>query len=106
MPLGFRQEAFTLGAFASQFPRAADGFSVFASLALGRLLEMVAALHLPEETLALHLLFQRLQRLIDVVIADHDLNYLKLSIGFPAGPRTGFRTSETPKRQQTLPKRP
>ena len=44
---------------------------------------MVAALHLPEETLALHLLFQRLQRLIDVVIADHDLNYLKLSIGFP-----------------------
>jgi hypothetical protein len=54
----------------------------------------------------LHLLFQRLQRLIDVVIADHDLNYLKLSIGFPAGPRTGFRTSETPKRQQTLPKRP
>ena len=44
---------------------------------------MVAALHLPEETFALHLLFQRLQRLVDVVIADHDLNYLKLSIGFP-----------------------
>ncbi len=84
--LGFRQEAFTLGAFASQFPRAADGFSLFARLALGGLLEMVAALHLPEETFALHLLFQRFQRLIDVVIADHDLNYLKLSIGFPAGP--------------------
>ncbi len=44
---------------------------------------MVATLHLTEETFALHLLFQRLQRLIDVVIADHDLNYLKLSIGFP-----------------------
>ena len=44
---------------------------------------MIAALHLTEETFALHLLFQRFQRLIDVVIADHDLNYLKLSIGFP-----------------------
>jgi len=44
---------------------------------------VIAALHLTEETFALHLLFQRFQRLIDVVIADHDLNYLKLSIGFP-----------------------
>lgn len=47
---------------------------------------MVAAFHLPEETFALHLFLERFQRLIDVVIADHDLNYLKLSIGFPAGP--------------------
>ena len=47
---------------------------------------MVAALHLPEETFALHLLLERLQRLIDVVVADNDLNDLKLSIGFPAGP--------------------
>ncbi len=57
---------------------------------------MVAALHLAEETFALHLLLQRLQRLIDVVITDHDLNYLKLSIGFPAGPGVGLVTSETP----------
>ena len=47
---------------------------------------MVAALHLPEEAFALHLLLQGLERLIDVVVADHDLNDLKLSIGFPAGP--------------------
>ena len=59
---------------------------------------MVAALHLPEETFALHLLFQRLQRLIDVVIADHDLNYLKLSIGFPAGP--GIKVLERQKRRK------
>jgi hypothetical protein len=83
--LGLRQEAFALGALASQFPRPADGFSFLARFPFGRLLEMVAALHLPEETFALHLLLQRFQRLIDVVIADHDLNYLKLSIGFPAG---------------------
>ena len=81
--LGFRQEAFTLGALASQFPRTADGFSFLAGFPFGRLLEMVAALHLPEETFALHLLLERFQRLIDVVIADHDLNYLKLSIGYP-----------------------
>ena len=48
---------------------------------------MVAALHLPEEAFALHLLLERLQRLIDVVVADNDLNDLKLSIGFPAGPK-------------------
>jgi hypothetical protein len=46
---------------------------------------MVAALHFAEEPFALHLLLERLQRLIDVVIADHDLNYLKLSICVPAG---------------------
>ena len=84
--LGFRQKAFTLGALAGQFARTAHGFSLLTRLALGRLLEMVAALHLAEKPFALHLLLQRLQRLIDVVIADHDLHDLKLSICFPAGP--------------------
>ena len=49
---------------------------------------MVAALHLPEETFALHLLLERLQRLIDVVVADNDLNDLKLSCRYP-GRRPG-----------------
>jgi hypothetical protein len=44
---------------------------------------MIAALHLPEETFALHLLLERLQRLVDVVVADNDLNDLKLSIDAP-----------------------
>jgi len=83
-PLGFRQQAFALRALASQFPRPADGFGLLARLALGGLLEMVAAFHLPEETFALHLLLERLQRLVDVVVADNDLNDLKLSIGLPA----------------------
>ncbi len=34
---------------------------------------MVAALHFPEGAFALHLLLQRLQRLVDVVIADKNL---------------------------------
>src|SRR5690242_11270904 len=97
---GLRQEAFALGALAGELPRTANGFGLFTSLALGGLLEMIAALHLPEEAFALHLLLERLQRLIDVVVADNDLNDLKLSIGFPAGPgMVGFevecRNAET-----------
>lgn len=88
--LHLRQEAFALGAFASQFPRTADGFGLLASFALGRLFEVIATLHFAEEAFTLHLLLERFQRLIDVVIADHDLNYLKLSIGFPAG--SGIRS--------------
>lgn len=56
---------------------------------------MVAALHLPEETFALHLLLQRLQRLVDVVVADNDLNDVALSCRFvPAGPGT-LKNAET-----------
>jgi hypothetical protein len=84
--LGLRQQAFALGAFASQFPRPADGFSFLARLPFGGLLEMIAALHLAEETFTLHLLLERFQRLVDVVVADNDLNDFELSIGCPAGP--------------------
>ena len=87
--LGLRDKAFTLGALAGQFTCTADCLGLPAGLGLGRLLESSAGLHFPEDALALHLLLERLQRLIDVVIADHDLNYLKLSIGFPAGPFPG-----------------
>lgn len=83
--LGLRKQAFALGAFAGELAGAADGLGLLAGLALRGLLEVVATLHFAEETFTLHLLLERLQRLIDVVIADNDLNYLKLSIGFPAG---------------------
>lgn len=97
--LSFRQEAFTLGALASQFPRPADSFSFLARFPFGRLLEMVAALHLPEETLALHLFLQRFQRLVDVVVAHHDLNDVTLSQSqnsFDA-PNSGQRRSRNPR---------
>jgi hypothetical protein len=84
--LGLRDEAFALGAFAGQFACTAHSLGLPTRLGFGRLLESRAGLHFPEDAFALHLLLERLQRLIDVVIADHDLNYLKLSIGFPAGP--------------------
>lgn len=41
---------------------------------------MVTALHLAKETLTLHLFLKRFQRLVDVVIAHHDLNDVPLSI--------------------------
>jgi len=84
--LGLRKQAFTLGALAGQLARAAHGLGLLAGFTLRGLLEVIATLHFAEETFTLHLFLERLQRLIDVVIADHDLNYLKLSIGFPAGP--------------------
>src|SRR5262245_36685506 len=93
--LGLRQEAFALRALAGQFPRPADSLGLLARLALGGLLEMVAALHLPEETFALHLLLQRFQRLIDVVVADHDLNDVKLSIRFARPAAGSLRNAET-----------
>lgn len=67
-------------AFAGQFPRPANGFGLPTGLGLGRLLVSSAGLHFPEDALALHLLLQRLQRLVHVVVSHHDNYDLKLSI--------------------------
>jgi hypothetical protein len=101
--LYLRQEAFALGAFAGQFPCAADGFGLPASLGFRGLLEGGAGFHFPEDAFTLHLLLERFQRLIDVVIADHDLNYLKLSIGFPAGPGTGSLNAKNAEKARSAP---
>jgi len=90
-----RDEAFALGAFAGQFPRPADGLGFPASLGLGWLLVSRAGLHFPEDALALHLLLERLQRLVDIVVPDHDLYDLKLSIAAPPWPsQAGSRRSD------------
>jgi hypothetical protein len=47
---------------------------------------MHVALHLAEAAFALHLLLQGLERLIDVVVADENLNQVKLSFGRPPRP--------------------
>src|SRR5207245_9685890 len=69
-----RQQAFALQLLAGQLARAAHGFGLFTGLLLGRLFVMAAELHLAENTLALHLLLQRLEGLIDIVIADENLH--------------------------------
>jgi len=80
----FREQAFALGAFTGQFPRAADGFGLPACLGFGRLLISRAGLHFTEDAFALHLFLEGFQRLIDVVVPDHDNYDLKLSIDAPA----------------------
>ena len=50
------------------------GFGLFTGAALGRLFVRTAEFHFTEDAFALHFLFQRLQGLIDIVIANGDLH--------------------------------
>ena len=70
-------DALALGALAGNLTGATNGFRLLARLLLGRLFVMIAKLHLPEDALTLHLLLQRLQRLVDIVVANE---YLHASI--------------------------
>lgn len=81
-----RQQAFALGALAGQLAGAADGFSLLARTLFRRLFVVHVTLHLAEAAFALHLLLQRLQGLVDVVVADENLNQVKLSFGCPPRP--------------------
>jgi hypothetical protein len=66
--------AFALHPFAHQFPVAPDGLGPLAGFPFGRLFIGTAELHFPEHAFALHLLLQGAQRLIDVVVANDNLN--------------------------------
>jgi len=63
-----------LRALAGQLTGAADGFCSFTRTLFGRLFEIGPALHFAESAFPLHLLLERLQRLIDVVFTDENLN--------------------------------
>src|SRR5262249_14977940 len=69
-----RQQAFALQLLARQLAGAADGFRLLAGFLLGWFLVMAAELHLAENALTLHLLLQRLEGLIDIVIANENLH--------------------------------
>ena len=66
--------AFALGALTGQLALAAHGLGLLALALLRRLLEVAAQLHFTVDTLALHLLLQRAQGLVDIVVADTYLN--------------------------------
>src|SRR5271169_1362987 len=68
-----RQQALALQLLAGELAGAADGFRLFADSALGRLFVVAAQLHLAEHALALHLLLQHLERLVDIVVTDENL---------------------------------
>ena len=74
-------ETFTLRLLARELARPPNGFRPFAHRSLGWLLEEPALLHLPKDAFALHLLFQDAEGLIDVVVADEDLQWMFLLLG-------------------------
>src|SRR5262249_40811980 len=67
-------EAFAFHPLAGQLARPADRLRLLPRLALGGLLVAAAELHFAEQALALHLLLERLQGLVDIVVADDDLD--------------------------------
>jgi len=75
-PFGHRDQAFALGQFPGSFARASDGFSLLAGPALGRFFIRLATLQLTKNTLALHLLFEGPESLIDIVVANEYLQNL------------------------------
>src|SRR5690348_9353022 len=64
-----RNEALALHLLAGELAGAADRLGALAGALFRRLLIMAAELHFAENAFALHLLFQRLERLIDIVVA-------------------------------------
>src|SRR3954463_14953328 len=66
--------AFALGALALELAGAADRGGALAGALLRRLLVMTAQLHLAVDALALQLLLQRAQRLLDIIVANDDLH--------------------------------
>ena len=64
------QQTLALRLLARQLAGAAHGLGLLAHALLGGLLVVVPELHLAEDALALHLLLERLEGLIDIVIAN------------------------------------
>lgn len=80
-----RDETLALRPLAGQLARTANGFSLLASLLFRRLFIMIAALHLAESAFPLHLLFQRAERLLHIIVAHNDLYDGSLSIVWTRG---------------------
>jgi len=67
-------EAFAVHALAEQLAGAADSLGLLAGALLRRLLIAAAQLHLAKNAFALHLLLERAERLIDIVVADQNVD--------------------------------
>src|SRR5262249_13958402 len=81
-----RDQAFALGLFPGRLARAPDGFRLLAGLALGRLFIRLAALYLTKNALALHLLLEDPEGLIDIVVANDDLQNVSNLLLAPDAP--------------------
>ena len=67
------EQALALRALAGELARPADRFRLLTRLLFGGFFIMAAKLHFAENSLALHLLLERLEGLVDVVVADENL---------------------------------
>jgi hypothetical protein len=77
-----RQQAFPLQLLASELAGAAHGLGLFASSLFRWFLEMSAELHLAEDALTLQLFLECLESLINVVIANENLQAVESSENF------------------------
>ena len=85
-------EPLALSTLAGELASPADGLSAFARFLLGRLFVVIAKLHFTEDAFALHLLLQRFQRLVDVVVPDDDLHVPSI-LSVPRARSTQARTN-------------
>ncbi|PPR61220.1 MAG: hypothetical protein CFH10_01239 [Alphaproteobacteria bacterium MarineAlpha4_Bin2] len=69
-----RLEALALQPLAKQLPMTTYRLGFLSRLALRWLFIRAAQLHLAEYTLALHLLLKRFKGLVDIIVADCDVN--------------------------------
>src|SRR5262249_22379425 len=69
-----RQQALALQSLARKLAGAADRFRLFPCLSFRGVFVVGAELHLAANTLGLHLLFQRLEGLVNVVVANENLH--------------------------------
>jgi hypothetical protein len=68
------QKTFALRALARELARTADGLRFLAGALLGGFFVVTAQLHFAEDALALHFLLERLEGLIDIVVANENLH--------------------------------
>ncbi len=76
------EQAFALGPLACKLARPANSLSFLTRLLFRGLLKKCPRLHFAEQAFALHFLLQRAQRLLDIIVANGDLNNGELSIVF------------------------
>src|SRR5581483_8384934 len=69
-----REETLALQFLARELPGAANGFRLLARFFLGGFFVVATQLHLAEDALALHFLLERLESLIDVIVANENLH--------------------------------
>ena len=83
---GHGDQAFALSLFPGSLARTSDGFRLLAGLALGRFFIRLAALHLTKNALALHLLLEHPESLIDIVVAYEYLQNVSNLLPAPDAP--------------------